>query len=128
MIESHNTIQRQIVLETVLHMQEHPSAEDIYRVIHEKLPSISKGTVYRNLNFLAAQKKIHRIELPNAPDRFDFNTSPHYHFLCKSCGRIYDFPLPYCADLEEHLSAPCDFEIHEHEIVVKGLCPNCKNI
>lgn len=54
-MQTRNTIQRQIVLQAVNQLHNHPTADAIYAVIAAQHPTISKATVYRNLNQLAAQ-------------------------------------------------------------------------
>ena len=83
-----NTIQRSIVLSAVRALKTHPTAEEIYREINAAHPNISRGTVYRNLNVLAEQGTILRVLIPDAADRFDFNTVGHYHFRCREWDRV----------------------------------------
>ena len=70
-MERRNTIQRKLVLDTVREL-DHPDAEQVYEKIITKHPHISKATVYRNLNLLAEQNEILKIETGNGPDKFDF--------------------------------------------------------
>ena len=76
-MQTRNTIQRQIVLQAVNQMHNHPTADAIYAVIAAQHPTISKATVYRNLNQLAAQGEILRVPVPTGADHFDFNIKPH---------------------------------------------------
>lgn len=125
-MNSRNTIQRQLVLETVRSMTNHPTAEEIYSHITEHHPSISKGTVYRNLNLLADQGDILRVQIPNAADRFDFNTRRHYHVRCQQCGRVFDVAIPYFEHLEESIRDTDGFMLLSHDIVFSGICPSCQ--
>ena len=52
-MQTRNTIQRQIVLQAVNQLHNHPTADAIYAFIAAQHPTISKATVYRNLNQLA---------------------------------------------------------------------------
>ena len=63
--------QRMIVLETIKFLK-HPTAEQIYDKVHKSNPTISKSTVYRNLNVLLNNKTIKKIKVLNGPDRFDY--------------------------------------------------------
>lgn len=54
-MQTRNTVQRQIVLQAVLRMHDHPTADTVYAAVAADHPSISKATVYRNLNQLASQ-------------------------------------------------------------------------
>ena len=63
-MQTRNTIQRQIVLQAVNQMHNHPTADAIYAVIAAQHPTISKATGYRNLNQLAAQGEMLRVPVP----------------------------------------------------------------
>jgi Fur family peroxide stress response transcriptional regulator len=66
----------------------HPCAEDVYSSVKEKLPSISKGTVYRILGDFKEKGVIQ--EIPLSVSRYDGDTSCHAHFICKSCQKVFD--------------------------------------
>ena len=63
-----NTIQRSLVYEAVHRLQSHATAEEIYAEIVKYHPTVSRGTVYRNLNRLAEEGEIRRMEIPGGPD------------------------------------------------------------
>ena len=87
------THQRQVILEETNKDQTHPTADEIYERVRKKLPRISMGTVYRNLEILSSCGIIHRLE-PGLPQmRFDCNTRDHYHITCVQCGKIEDAPI-----------------------------------
>ncbi|MBE5817227.1 MAG: transcriptional repressor [Clostridiales bacterium] len=119
-----NTLQYNIVFDTVSSMHTHPSADDIYEAVIKKWPSVSKGTVYRNLNQLASEGKILRIAVANAPDRFDHTTHPHVHIMCDKCGKVFDV-MP---DNDFSLSYKNNesFVITGYDIMFHGYCSSCK--
>ena len=119
-ISTRNTVQGLLVYETVMSMYNHPTADAVYEAVREKCPTISKGTVYRNLNRLAEEGKILRVSVANKADRFDRTLSIHCHFLCKACGNVTDYPLN--VDLK---SLFVKGEITEYEIVLHGICEDC---
>jgi len=88
-------------------------------------PNISKGTVYRNLNLLAEIGEIQKISVPDAADRFDFNTASHYHLKCSSCDRVYDVDMVYQQDIVSKIRNTNGFLIQRHDIVFQGICPEC---
>lgn len=121
-----NTVQKQIITDTVRGMQNHPTAEEIFEKIAAKHPSISKATVYRNLNIMADQGSILRVKGCDGPDRYDFNACKHYHMRCRSCGKVFDAPMPYIEDLEKSLKDLHGFYAEEHIIEFIGVCADCK--
>lgn len=121
-----NTIQHALVLDAVRKLQTHSTAEEIYALIASEHPSVSRGTVYRNLNALAAEGEILRVEVPGHADRFDFNCGSHYHVRCTVCGSCADLETDLRPDLRGHITDAHDFEITGYDIVFKGICPSCR--
>jgi Fur family ferric uptake transcriptional regulator len=63
------TRQRKVILEELLKQNAHPSADEIYHMVRRRMPRISLGTVYRNLEVLANMDKIQKLELSGALKR-----------------------------------------------------------
>ena len=123
MSSTRNTLQRQIILDTVTSMKCHPTADEIYEEICKKYTSFSKATVYRNLKLLSGQNKIKHIEIPNGADCYDFTLSNHYHIRCKKCSKVFDMDIPYINELDK--DGLSEFIIESHDIVFNGTCPDC---
>lgn len=87
------TKQRKLILEIVKSACYHPTADQIYQLVKKKLPKISVGTVYRNLDVLVDQKLIKRIDIPSEPVRFDADLKSKAYFVCKRRGAIYDLEI-----------------------------------
>ena len=121
-----NTIQRTLVLEAVRSLHNHPTSADVYDVVRERHPNISRATVYRNLGVLAQRGEVLRVEVPNGADRYDFLNRPHYHAKCRVCGGVYDIDMPYQHDIASHVSDAHGFTIEHHEIIFEGVCARCK--
>ena len=121
-----NTIQRTLVLEAVRSLHNHPTSADVYDVVRERHPNISRATVYRNLGVLAQRGEVLRVEVPNGADRYDFHNKPHYHAKCRMCGGVYDIDMPYQHDIASHVSDAHGFTIEHHEIIFEGVCARCK--
>lgn len=121
-----NTIQRKLILEAVQAMHNHPTAEEVYGYVAASHPSISRGTVYRNLGILAQQGDIRRVSHLDAADRFDFELKPHYHFRCRMCDSVYDAELPFKHTLLEQAQQLSDSLVEECEITFSGVCATCQ--
>lgn len=121
-----STIQRRLVLNAVNSLANHPTADEVYNFIFSTHPSVSKGTIYRNLNSLAENGELLRVSVPNGADRFDHNNYPHYHIKCTHCGAFYDVDMPYLIDIDTKVSGITGFKLEKHEIMFEGLCTKCK--
>lgn len=121
------TIQSSLVLETVNRLQCHPTADEIYLEIVKQYPTISRGTVYRNLQRLCEMGEIRKREIPGGADRFDHLCHDHYHVRCINCGRIFDVDMEPIPDLEKSIRDAHGFSFTGHDIIFQGTCPECKD-
>ena len=119
------TKQRQVILEELRKLNTHPSADEIYKVVRRRLPRISLGTVYRNLEILAQMGKIQKLELSGSLKRYDWDTNKHYHIRCVCCDRVDNAPVAPLNQLEDELYEATVFEIIGHNLEFTGLCPEC---
>lgn len=124
MKKQRNSKQRRLILDAVTSRNDHPTADRIYMDVRSKENTISRGTVYRNLGILSENGEIAAVKLPSA-DRFDHRTDPHYHVICKSCGRVYDAPVNYNEQYDRQIERDTGFQIDRHSIIFEGLCPEC---
>lgn len=122
-----NTIQRDLVLEAARSL-DHPTADEIYNKVTLAHPTVSRGTVYRNLASLIAQAKLRKVPLPSAADRYDITLRDHYHIRCRGCGRVVDADLPYQSELLDSIRDPQGFLLEDHDICFQGLCPDCQSV
>ena len=101
----------------------HPTADEVYLAMRQQDPTISLGTVYRNLNRLAENGEIRRINVGGGKDRFDFNRRAHGHFICRNCGTVQDVWLdePVLSKAAEHV----DGRVEREELIFYGTCSRC---
>lgn len=86
------TEQRRIIFDELKNTYEHPSASDVYEKVKQRMPHISLGTVYRNLEILSSRGIIRKLEMVSGQRRFDAGVHSHSHIRCISCGRVDDIP------------------------------------
>jgi len=105
----------------------HPSADEVFQRVRRKLPRISLGTVYRNLEELSEQDLILKLETAGAKKRFDGNTEAHYHLRCLGCGQIVDLPLPPIGALDDMSFKDLDgCQVIGHHLEFYGYCQACR--
>ncbi len=121
-----NTIQHSIILDVVKKFHGHATAEEVYQLVHEEYPNISKATVYRNLNRLAEMNEIRKVEVFGGAQRFDCRRNPHYHVKCQCCEEIFDVDMEYMDNLKDQIKNSHGFEFINHDIMFTGICPRCK--
>ena len=132
-IQKRNTIQRQLVSDAVHELKNHPTAEDIYQRVILAHPTISRGTVYRNLNYLVEDGFIQKVSVFDGADRFDFTIKDHHHIKCTICEQVFDM-MPedediaqQVAEVEAKLAQSSRFEVTGYKILFTGVCPECQS-
>jgi len=117
------TPQRLAILSFLEGNTSHPSAEEIYRALKPRFPSLSPATVYNTLDALIRAGVLQEVNIDPARRRVDPDPEPHTHFLCTRCGRVYDLTLP-----TREISIPekaMGFCIHRYALNLYGICPAC---
>ena len=121
-----DTKQRHLVLNAVRARCDHPTADQIYDDVHKLNARISRGTVYRNLNFLCEEGAICHVRVPGA-DRYDLRTDLHYHMFCIICKKVIDAPYPYKTFLDDEIAKKTGYKISRHRLIFEGICPTCQS-
>jgi Fur family ferric uptake transcriptional regulator len=121
------TRQRQVILEELRATDQHPSADDLYGRVRQKLPRISLGTVYRNLEILTDLGEIQTIARAGNLKRFDGVSHNHYHLRCINCDQLVDAPIEVIDSLERALQEKTEFRVMGHQLEFVGLCPACQH-
>lgn len=117
-----NTQQKRLISEVLSEYKIHPTADDVYDIIHKRYPNIGKATVYRNLKMMTESGKVKKLSIPSDKARYDI-VDKHYHATCVMCGEIFDLNLDYQKELDVLLGDK--FNVIEHEITFKVSCENC---
>ena len=121
------TTQRQIILEELSKVKTHPTASEVYDMVRKRLPRIGLGTVYRNLELMAENGMIVKLEVGGTQKRFDATTDAHYHIRCSCCGRVDDIDVPVIDSLVDAAAKNSSYQILGHHIEFTGICSQCSN-
>lgn len=114
--------QRELIRRSLQSRTDHPSAEMLYQNLKPQEPSLSLGTVYRNLNQLVADG--HALRMSFHSDRYDANTAEHPHFYCTHCHKLYDLDLPVDEMLDQIVSG-AGHRVERHDLIFRGTCSAC---
>ena len=118
------TKQRAVILEVIRSDMCHHTADEIFSLAKNKLPGISRATVYNNLKYLESEKLIRRITGDDLSDRYDNSYIPHGHMICEDCGKVKDFNLK---DFDKQLSDAIGSDFNSYELKVRYLCDECRS-
>ncbi|HEY6549417.1 MAG TPA: transcriptional repressor [Vicinamibacteria bacterium] len=118
--------QREAILDAFLRAEKHVSVDDLLNIVQKRHPDIGRTTVYRTLKLL--QEAGLASELPlDGESRFepDYKRAHHDHFICKSCGDIFEFSSPEIERLQDEAANEIGFVIQGHRHQIFGLCRPC---
>ena len=121
--------QRETILQVVRENKIHPTADQVYKLVQKENPNISLGTVYRDLNQLVEAQEILKLSINGSKDRFDADTSTHYHFTCVKCGCFKDLPNDLgktVTNLLTQINEQIAVTVSPTCIQFEGLCSTCK--
>jgi Fur family peroxide stress response transcriptional regulator len=117
------TPQRLAILDHLDGNKSHPSAEDIYRVVARKNPSMSFATVYNTLNTLVEAGAVRELTIDPDRKRYDPDTSGHHHLICLDCRKVVDIPCDIPVDVPRGMAK--EFSILGNHIEFYGICAPC---
>jgi len=121
------TKQRRIILDVLRSTTSHPTADWLYEKVKDKIPNISLGTVYRNLNILKEMNEIMELSYGSTYSRFDGNPQNHYHFVCERCGRVFDIDEEVHREMDRRVEEKTGFTVRYHRMEFYGTCRECQN-
>lgn len=117
--------QREEILAFLQSTDTHPTAQQIYERLLPHFPSLSLGTVYRNLAILEKQGLVQRLRYGSTFDRYDAATHRHYHFICRRCETVYDLDLEIDPAVAEKADEISGHRVESHSIDFYGICRRC---
>lgn len=119
------TSQRELVLDHVQNSHSHPTADEIHRHLKEKLPRISKKTVYNNLKVLSEAGRIREI-CTMGVKRYEPVLKPHHHLICQVCGSVFDIEEEELTELASQIGKKLkDFQVSSTTTHFYGVCSDC---
>ena len=121
-----SSTQRSLVHQIVESARDHPTAQAVFERARKRIPSISLGTVYRNLQLLVEQGLILERKVDDRPARYEANRYRHYHICCLQCGALEDLSVPYQTLLDRRVQKMVRYKLQEHRMEFYGICPECQ--
>ena len=120
------TVQRRVILEAVLELNNHPTADQVYDAVEARLPGIARTTVYRTLEHLARMGVITKACHPGRAARFDSRIDLHHHLVCLRCNDFIDFDHHALDGLTIPDTSAVDFEVFDYRVQLRGICRGCR--
>jgi len=119
------THQRTLIYRELLATGEHPTPESVYERVRQQIPSISLGTVYKNIKTFLDAGLVREVSLHHGTQRLDPNTEPHHHLVCTRCRRIFDLPASALEPPKLKSRLRSGFRVEKTSIELLGSCAEC---
>lgn len=119
------THQRQVLYRALVEALDHPSPEMLYERVKRDIPSVSLGTVYRNIKTFLDNGLIGEVSLHHGSLRLEANNTHHHHLVCRSCRKMFDLPAEQVDEIRLREQLPHGFQLERFVVEAHGLCAEC---
>lgn len=116
--------QRMAIMTYLLEHKTHPTIEEIYKSLSPDMPTLSKTTIYNTLKLFVENGAASMLTINEKTTCYDYDTSPHAHFICKKCNKVTD--LFY--GVENMIPSRLEIEgnrIVDMQVYYRGICKDC---
>jgi Fur family transcriptional regulator, peroxide stress response regulator len=121
------THQRQVLYETMQSMHGHPSPEEVFAAVKQRIPSISLATVYKNIHLFVESGVFRELSIHHGTLRVEMNSVPHHHMVCSICKKVSDLPDGVLGSQTIETILPNGFMVERVSVDVIGICPVCQS-
>ena len=119
---------RQAVIEALAGHHCAVTAMELEDDLRSREVAVARASIYRALDQLEALRLVHRVDVGRGRasyERAERSGEHHHHMVCDRCGRVTPFEDGSLERAIRRVSDGASFEVKEHEIVLRGLCPRC---
>ena len=118
------SLQRIEIMRYLLTHPTHPTIDEIFMELKKRIPTVSRTTIYNTLRMFSEKGGALMITIDEHHVCYAGTTTPHAHFSCKVCGRVFDMPdmqppTPQSTAIE-------GFSIDDAQLYYKGVCADCQ--
>lgn len=116
--------QRMAIMTYLLEHKTHPTIEEIYKSLSPDMPTLSKTTIYNTLKLFVENGAASMLTINEKTTCYDYDTSPHAHFICKKCNKVTDLfygvenMIPSRQEIEGNI-------IVDMQVYYRGICKDC---
>ena len=119
---------RDLIVNVFLRQEGHLSADDLVELIRLEDHKISRATVYRTLQWMVDAGIARKVDFGEGRFRFEhsYRHPRHFHLICKSCSRSYEFLSSDIEALIEEIASTSGFSARQSVLQIYGTCEECQ--
>jgi Fur family peroxide stress response transcriptional regulator len=122
------TVQRRVIFTALIERDDHPTVDQIFAQVKDRIPGVSRTTVYRTLETLANLGVVRRTHHFAASARFDGNIEQHHHRVCTICGKVADVQATDLQISNLPTVSQEGFKLLDYSVYFEGHCSMCKRV
>jgi len=125
---SRRSSKRDQIVRVFLRQTGHLSADDLVALIRKEDHRISRATVYRTLQWMEEAGIARKVDFGEGRFRFEpsYRHPRHFHLICKSCNRSFEFLSSDIEGLMEEIAAARGFATKHSVVQIYGTCDDCQ--
>src|SRR5688572_20828667 len=125
---SKRSSKRDFIVDVFLRQDGHISADDLVEIIRREDARISRATVYRTLQWMVEAGIARKVDFGEGRFRFEhsYRHPRHFHLICKSCNRSFEFLSSDIESLLEEVAAARNFTARQSVLQIHGTCDSCR--
>ena len=120
------TLQRLAILQVLRQSETHLSPREVYKRAKQTLPTLTEPTVYRTLEFLAANGLARPSQTGNGHLMYEIAGNDHHHIVCRSCGDELEIDHTLLETLYYKLESMSGYIRIDSHMTFFGVCPHCQ--
>ena len=121
------TSQRMTILDKLIAMKGHRSADEIIDILKGEGLNVSKATMYRLLSLLKQSGCFNEHDFGLGRKYYEFTRGKkhHDHLYCVKCGGVREFRTPAIEKLQDQAARKLKFKAIYHSHNIFGYCAKC---
>src|SRR6188472_1280576 len=124
---SKRSSKRDLIVNVFLRQEGHLTADELVELIRREDQQISRATVYRTLQWMVEAGIARKVDFGEGRFRFEhsYRHPRHFHLICKSCSRSFEFLSSDIEALLEEVAAARNFTARQSVLQIYGTCEAC---
>jgi Fur family ferric uptake transcriptional regulator len=118
---------RDRIVDLFLAQTGHLSADELVALVRRTDRRISRATIYRTLQWMVEAGIARRVDFGGGKFKFEhaYRHPRHFHLICKSCQRSFEFLSSDIETLVEEVAAARKFLPSQSVVQIYGTCEQC---
>jgi Fur family ferric uptake transcriptional regulator len=125
---SKRSSKRDFIVNVFLRQEGHLTADNLVALIRREDERISRATIYRTLQWMVDAGIARKVDFGEGRFRFEhsYRHPRHFHLICKSCNRSFEFLSSDIEALIEEVAAARGFTPRQSVLQIHGTCEACR--